>query len=324
MERKVYHGAMAFKDDGQPGEFSAVFSTFDVIDHDRDVTLPGAFEENAPVRIAAWGHGWDQLPVGRGEIHAAETEAKVDGRFFLDTTAGKEHYLTVKALGDLQEWSYSFDILEHEYGKRDGQDVRFLKRLKVHEVSPVMLGAGIDTRTLDIKGADMAKEQTQKSLNLTKLIETIIAAFETQFNPKGPDMDYGEWAWVREIYDDHLLVNWKSETYQVNYRLDDGGNYVFTPRPEWIGGAYIFIAGAKAAQPFHRIKAGARHTGKEYETLQNIHDMVVEFGASCVGHGEIEDEASDGKSRVKHGESTIVRIAVDIIDYDLQAPKEGA
>jgi len=172
---------MEFKEDGEPGMVSAVFSTFNVIDHDHDVTLPGAFEENAPVRIAAWNHGWNQLPVGRGEIHETESEARMDGLFFLDTESGKEHYLTVKALGELQEWSYSFDILEHEYGKMDDQDVRFLKKLKVHEVSPVMLGAGIDTRTLVIKAKDQDNLLASLDQRLQAL-EKVFAASTSTFS----------------------------------------------------------------------------------------------------------------------------------------------
>jgi phage head maturation protease len=76
----------------------------------------------------------------------------VDGRFFLDTEGGKETYRTVKNLGELQEWSYGFDILKESYGEFDDRSVRFLEALDVHEVSPVMLGAGIGTHTTAIKG----------------------------------------------------------------------------------------------------------------------------------------------------------------------------
>jgi len=145
---------MELKENGQPGEFRAVFSTFNAIDHDGDVTVPGAFEEDQKVRISYWGHRWRDLPVGRGEIHQDEEKAWVDGRFFLDTEAGKETYLTVKNLGELQEWSYGFDIEKAETGEFEDQDVTFLRKLTVYEVSPVMLGAGIGTGTEEIKGAD--------------------------------------------------------------------------------------------------------------------------------------------------------------------------
>lgn len=141
----------------EKGEVRAVFSTFNVIDHDGDVTLPGAFENGAKVTISAYGHkSWmGELPVGRGVIAVDEDRAVLDGKFFLSTEAGRETFETVKAMGDLQEWSYGFDVLE--VGKVDDLPeelngaFRVLSKLKVHEVSPVLLGAGIDTRTLAVK-----------------------------------------------------------------------------------------------------------------------------------------------------------------------------
>ena len=158
MKTKIFRSPMQIKADGAPGEFRAVFSTFNVVDKDGDVTLPGAFKSGAAVRISYWGHRWQDLPVGRGVIGQDEKQAWVDGRFFLDTLAGKETYQTVKNLGDLQEWSYGYDILRSEQGKfGEGQDdVRFLKKLEVPEVSPVLLGAGIDTHTESIKSVKAA------------------------------------------------------------------------------------------------------------------------------------------------------------------------
>lgn len=151
MLKKTYRSPIQLKADGEPGEFRAVFSTFNVVDHDGDVTTPGAFTDGQKVRISYWGHRWQDLPVGRGEIHQDEEKAWVDGRFFLDTDAGKETYLTVKNLEELQEWSYGFDIEKADLGEFEGQEVQFLRGLTVYEVSPVMLGAGIGTHTESIK-----------------------------------------------------------------------------------------------------------------------------------------------------------------------------
>jgi len=152
MLKKTYRSAIELKEDGEPGEFRAIFSTFNAIDHDGDVTVPGAFQEGQAVRIAYWGHRWQDLPVGRGAIHQDEEKAWVDGRFFLDTIAGKETYQTIKNLDELQEWSYGYDIEMSDLGQFEGQDVQFLRQLTVYEVSPVMLGAGIGTHTETIKG----------------------------------------------------------------------------------------------------------------------------------------------------------------------------
>jgi len=150
---------LQLKEDAPEGSVLAVFSTFNVIDKDGDVTLPDAFEDGSPVKISAWGHQWYELPVGRGVIQVDESKAAMDGRFFMDTTGGADTYRTVKGLEELQEWSYGFNVVESETGEFEGQQVRFLKKMEVFEVSPVMRGAGVDTVTLAIKGAELTYEQ---------------------------------------------------------------------------------------------------------------------------------------------------------------------
>jgi hypothetical protein len=137
------------------GEVSAVFSTFNVIDKDGDVTEPGAFTDGQEVLISAYGHtSWaGALPVGKGTIRQTGDEAIFDGKFFMNTEAGRETFAVVKELAGQGEWSYGFDIVEESFGKFEDRDVRFLKRLDVHEVSPVLVGAGVNTRTLATKGA---------------------------------------------------------------------------------------------------------------------------------------------------------------------------
>lgn len=154
MDSKSFRATIQLKaDPAEAGQFVATFATLNVIDKDGDVTVPGAFQEGQAVRISAWGHNWGALPVGNGTIHADQEKAWVEGQFFLDTAAGKDTYLTVKNLGDLQEWSYGFEILKQSFGKFAERDVRFLEGLDTFEVSPVMLGAGIDTGTDAIKSA---------------------------------------------------------------------------------------------------------------------------------------------------------------------------
>jgi HK97 family phage prohead protease len=159
MEKKSFNTELEFKENAdQTGQFKAVFSWFDVIDKHGDVTLPGAFEDGAKIKIASWGHRWENLPVGRGEIHQDEKKAWVDGMFFLDTESGLETYKTVKNLGDLQQWSYGFQVEESEDGTVDNKKVRILKKMTVFEVSPVFIGAGNDTQTLTIKSEGVEPE----------------------------------------------------------------------------------------------------------------------------------------------------------------------
>jgi len=157
--------------DAAKGQVEAVFATFDVIDHHSDWTEPTAFEDGAEVLIGSWGHGtvFGEPPVGKGVIKVTKKDARLVGNYFLDTAAGLEQFTTVKNVGGQQEWSYSFEIkatgeVTEELRQRGVR--RVLSKLLVHEVSPVMRGAGIDTRTVTAKcakcGGDHAAEESGK------------------------------------------------------------------------------------------------------------------------------------------------------------------
>lgn len=146
--------------DAAKGEVEAVFSTFGVIDHDGDVTDPGAFQHGAKVLISAYNHqSWGgALPVGKGRIEVGPQGAVLKGQFFMNTQQGRDTFETVKALSEegLGEWSYGFDVEESEDGQHEGKSARVLKKLKVYEVSPVLRGAGVGTTTLTVKsGSDL-------------------------------------------------------------------------------------------------------------------------------------------------------------------------
>lgn len=154
MITKKALGRVTVKDADQ-GLVEAVFSTFNVVDADWDVTLPGAFDDGAEWMISAYGHkSWDgALPVGKGVVRATPTEAILEGQFFMDTVGGQETFKVVKAMGDLQEWSYSCQADKWSYGEFDGKQVRFLEHIVPGgEVSPVIKGSGVGTRTTAVKG----------------------------------------------------------------------------------------------------------------------------------------------------------------------------
>lgn len=150
MEKKALH--IQLKED-KPGSFMARIAMLNVIDKDLDITLPGAFEKGKTVLVSAYQHGsWGgMLPVGKAVINEIGDEVIAEGEFNLGTDTGKEHYESIKFSGELQEWSYGFRPVEFEYGEVDNQEVRYLKKVDVFEISPVLKGAGIDTVTLGIK-----------------------------------------------------------------------------------------------------------------------------------------------------------------------------
>lgn len=134
------------------GRVQALFSSYNTRDSVGDVVLPGAFLEGEEVPMAV-NHDWGRLGVGKGVIRSSPQGAIFDGHFLLNTFAGREAYEHVKGMAGLQEWSFGFSILDSEPGKFEGVPVRFLKRVQLHEVSPVFKGANSHTATLAIKAA---------------------------------------------------------------------------------------------------------------------------------------------------------------------------
>jgi HK97 family phage prohead protease len=168
MNTKALRAPLSLKADGEPGQVTAVFSTFDVVDSDNDIVLATALTHGQQVPMT-WAHRWD-VPVGKGTIMVQDKQAIFDGGFFLETDAGLEAYKTVKAMGTLQEWSWGFRVVDAAYEQRDAQFVRLIKRAEVFEVSPVLVGAGVGTYTLGIKGFEHSA--------LADQVDTVLAAVD--------------------------------------------------------------------------------------------------------------------------------------------------
>ena len=158
--RKTFAAELKLDGAGE-GTFEAVFATMDVIDKDRDLTEPGAFGRQ-DVIISQYNHGsWREgvkaLPIGVGVISERGNEAIINGEFDLSDEDAKKTYEKIKYLqakGRVQEWSYSLPEIDYEMRDIDGERIRILKKIKVNEVSPVLMGAGVNTRLLDIKSGD--------------------------------------------------------------------------------------------------------------------------------------------------------------------------
>jgi hypothetical protein len=162
-------------DEEKEGTFLAKIATLNVIDKDGDVTLPGAFPQGKEILVSAYMHGsWmGTLPVGKAVISEDGEDVLAKGEFNLKTDEGRNHYEAVKFSGGLQEWSYGFKVLAVANDKtveawaaaHDGaRPGRIMKSLDPFEISPVLLGAGIDTATLAIKSQATYADQAEAAL----------------------------------------------------------------------------------------------------------------------------------------------------------------
>jgi prohead serine protease len=140
--------------DAPDGHAIAAIVHFDAVDLDGDVVLKSAWPTGEALPIQP-SHDWTSYAIGEGKTGVKGDWGTVELDFFTETTAGRDWYLSAKRRGDRQQWSFGYQVLEAEPGVKDGMPVQFLKKLKLLEASPVMLGAQPASHTMAIKAGEV-------------------------------------------------------------------------------------------------------------------------------------------------------------------------
>lgn len=159
----IFRKPVDIKEVKDTGMVVAVIATLNVVDKDGDVTLPGFFGEQEVVMLPC--HDWGHIPLGKGRVYESGDKAVAEMKMNLDLESAREWHsalaFDLKNGRPLQQYSYGFNILSggSSDGEKDGRKVRFLQPApggapgcKVHEISPVLVGAGEGTGTLAVKG----------------------------------------------------------------------------------------------------------------------------------------------------------------------------
>lgn len=176
---RMEHKAFAVKDMDltDEGEVKVAFAEFETVDREGDYTFAGSMPSGKELPISAFSHAsWPAKgglpPTGRGSIKEDGSLAVFAGKFFLKTTHGRDAYETVKGMGDLQEWSYGYEVLEKAAPPQGVKAKRGLKRLDVFEISPVLIGAGGRTFTMGIKSIQSEFSDAQWALgSMARLLQ---------------------------------------------------------------------------------------------------------------------------------------------------------
>lgn len=142
--------------DAETGRFEAVVATLNVVDHDKDIIVPSAIREGAKVVVSSFGHSavFGERPAGKGRLTIAGNELVAKGQLFMSTTEGRDTRGYLIEMGEDAEWSFGYIPVQSR--KPTGEEAkagaeRVLLDLTSFEVSPVLMGAGIATRTLGVK-----------------------------------------------------------------------------------------------------------------------------------------------------------------------------
>lgn len=190
MDTETKHMRVEKMDDA--GHGLARIATLSAVDHDGDTYAKGAFswkktgDQWVPILPA---HNRTAMPLGKARVYEDGDAAYAELHLNLNTEAGRDWHATLKfdleKGGAVQEWSYGFRVIDHARESRDGASVRVLKRLDVDEVSPVVRGAGIGTRTLSLKAKDSDGQEDQLEVvddlvdDAREAAEQLLAALDT-------------------------------------------------------------------------------------------------------------------------------------------------
>jgi prohead serine protease len=146
--------------DAEKGEVEAIVATLDVVDRDEDIIRADAIPDGVKVLMSSYGHDavYGARPAGKGKLYIEANKVVFKGRVFLTTSDGRDTFECLKEMGSDQEWSFGFRIMGAEVPSEDERKRgarRILTKLDAFEVSPVIVGAGVGTRTIGAKAAEV-------------------------------------------------------------------------------------------------------------------------------------------------------------------------
>lgn len=162
MQVKTFPGRVkaAGEDGADEGVFEAIVSVFGNVDTYGDKVMRGAFAET----LAEWKASGDPIPVlwshmshdpdyHIGEVLEAEEREEglwVKARIDLDEPKSRKVYKLLKGRR-VTQFSFAYDVLDGAMAKSDGESVYELRKLKLYEVGPCLIGVNQQTELLAVK-----------------------------------------------------------------------------------------------------------------------------------------------------------------------------
>lgn len=165
VKTKTVDIAVKADDPAGEGQFTGYASVFGNKDSYGDVVLAGAFAES----LASYGPNGSGIPVYWRHrmddpymLIGQTIEAKEDDRGLfvhvqldLSINNGAQTYKLLKA-GLVKQMSFAYDVIEGAYVETEDDWYYELRKLAIHEVSVVPVGANQETEILAVKSAALA------------------------------------------------------------------------------------------------------------------------------------------------------------------------
>lgn len=155
--------------DTDSGTFSAYGNVIGVLDHAGDVTVKGAFENtirnhktNGTMPKFLGQHQGRMMPLGIiTDIKEDETGLYFEGKFCLETQAGREAYALCK-MGAIDQFSIGYHTIKEHYDNIKG--VNYLQELDVKEISLVTFACNEESTLQSIKSLEDDVELTDRMI----------------------------------------------------------------------------------------------------------------------------------------------------------------
>ncbi len=144
------------------GVVEAIVSVFGNVDSYAEIVDKGAFNESLQKKLpkGVWSHDWQQ-PIAK-TLEAYETEKGLYIKFQLIKGVQKaDEALLLMQAGAIDEFSIGYEVME-DYIGADG--FRHLKRLRLYEYSPVLVGANSETELISVKGFEKEIEVDEETV----------------------------------------------------------------------------------------------------------------------------------------------------------------
>ena len=141
----------------EAGEVTAIIATTNTgPDSDGDIYGSDVLGGRSQSTMILPAHDSHSVPLGKATVRQTEDALVADMKFNLGIEDGRKWFDSIRF--DLengeskQNYSYGFRILKAGQDVYDGESVNRLDGLDIFEVSPVIRGAGNNTRTVTVKG----------------------------------------------------------------------------------------------------------------------------------------------------------------------------
>jgi uncharacterized protein len=170
-------------------ELEGYAAIFDDLDSDKDVIIKGAFksslmsdDERRRVKVL-WQHNRSE-PIGRPYELGEDSKGLYFRARLTKGVQRADETLALVADGVIDEMSFGFDVIESEMGEVKGKGgeparARFLKGLRLWEISPVTWGANGNTAVSAAKALEDAVEVVKAGRVLSKRnLEALMSALD--------------------------------------------------------------------------------------------------------------------------------------------------